>query len=78
MKAEIYTWTSCPFCIRAKSILDQHGVEYVEHVMDDKPRELAEAKRKFGHGTVPIVILNGEFLGGCSDLEALARRGGLG
>ncbi len=77
MKAELYTWSTCPFCVRAKGLLEKHDVSYVEHVMDGKNAELAEVKRRYGHSTVPIVLLDGEFVGGCDDLEALARRGGL-
>jgi glutaredoxin 3 len=77
MRAEIYTWSSCPFCRRAKAILDDKGVEYTEHVMDGKDKELRAIKEKYGHSTVPIVLVDGRFIGGCSDLEALAARGGL-
>ncbi len=77
MKAEIYTWSSCPFCIRAKALLDRRGVEYTEHVMDDKDMELNALKRKYNHRTVPIVLIDGNFIGGASDLEALDTRGEL-
>jgi glutaredoxin 3 len=75
--AELYTTSSCPFCIRAKAILDRYGVEYTEHVMDSRWGELRETKRRFGHPTVPIILLDGEFIGGCDELEALASRGRL-
>ena len=77
MQATLYTWTTCPFCIRAKQVLDEHGVSYEEIVMDGKNAELNEVKSKYGHHTVPIVLLDGEFVGGCSELEALARQGKL-
>jgi glutaredoxin 3 len=78
MRAELYTTAFCPFCRRAKQLLEQHHVPYVEHAMDGKPEELREVKRRYGHPTVPIVILDGEFIGGCDELERLARTRGLG
>ena len=77
MKAEIYTSSYCPFCQRAKVILEKHSVDYVEHVMDDRPDELAKKKEEYSHPTVPIVLVDGKYIGGCSELEALARDGGL-
>lgn len=77
MKAELYTWTYCPFCIRAKKLLDERGIEYVEHVMDDKPAELDAKKAEYGHSSVPIILLDGEFIGGCSELQELDAEGKL-
>lgn len=77
MQAELYTWSYCPFCRRAKAILEEAGVPYTEHVMDAKSDELEEIKRRYGHSTVPIILLDGQFIGGCSDLEERARRGEL-
>lgn len=76
-RAELYTTATCPFCIRAKEILARHGIEYVEHKMDGKPDELRAAKERFGHPTVPIILLDGEFIGGCSELERIERGGRL-
>jgi len=70
MKAELYTRSTCPHCQRAKALLEEKGIEYVEHEMDDKLEELDAAKQKYGHGTVPIVILDGELVGGASELAA--------
>lgn len=78
MRAELYTTAFCPFCIRAKQILDKHAIAYVEHKMDGKPDELRAAKQKYGHPTVPIVLLDGAFIGGCDELEKLERTRGLG
>lgn len=77
MKAEIYTWTYCPFCVRAKELLDKRGVAYDEHVMDGKDADLEAVKRQYNHGTVPIVLLDGEFIGGFSELSAVDAAGGL-
>ena len=77
MKAELYTWSTCPFCLRAKRFLEAREIPYTEHVMDDRPDELEEVKAKYGHSTVPIILLDGEFIGGSAELEALATAGKL-
>jgi glutaredoxin 3 len=77
MKAELYTTSSCPFCKLTLDLLDARGIEYVNHVMDGSLEELMEVKRRFGHRTVPIVLLDGEFIGGNDDLQALDRAGRL-
>ena len=77
MEAVLYTWSYCPFCVRAKRLLDERGVPYTEHVMDAEPEELDRVKQEYGHPTVPIVLIDGQFVGGCSELEALDRAGRL-
>ncbi|MHC4376506.1 MAG: glutaredoxin domain-containing protein [Planctomycetota bacterium] len=78
MKIELYTWTTCPFCVRAKDLLKSKGVDFTEHVMDGKDAELNEVKRKYQHNTVPIVIVDGNLIGGYTELAALDRAGSLG
>lgn len=78
MRAELWTTRWCPYCVRALALLERHGIEYVEHAMDGKRAELIEVKRRFGHPTVPIILLDGTFIGGCEELEALDRAGRLG
>ena len=77
MRAELWTTRWCPFCVRALQILERRGIEYVEHAMDGKRDELLEVKRRFGHPTVPIILLDGEFIGGCDELEELDHAGRL-
>lgn len=77
MQAELWTWTYCPFCVRAKDLLERRGVEFTEHVMDGKDAELDAVKAKYGHPSVPIILIDGEFIGGCNELIALDRAGGL-
>lgn len=78
MKVELYTSSWCPFCIRAKQILDNRQVTYTEFVMDGKDAELNEVKQKYGHSTVPIVVIDDELVGGCDELQALDAAGKLG
>ena len=77
MEITLYTSSTCPFCIRAKALLDGKGLPYTEHVMDDRQDELAKVKAEFDHGTVPLILIDGKLVGGCSELEALAAAGKL-
>ncbi|MEM7795190.1 MAG: glutaredoxin 3 [Cyanobacteria bacterium P01_C01_bin.118] len=72
-KVEIYTWTTCPFCIRAKRLLDSKDVDYIEHVIDgdEDAREAMAARGSDGKRSVPQVFINDEHVGGCDALHAL-------
>jgi glutaredoxin 3 len=75
---EIYTWRSCPFCIRAKQLLDRKGVSYIEHTIDgDEAARTAMAAKSDGRRSVPQTFINGHHVGGCDDLYALERSGEL-
>ena len=77
-KVEIYTWRSCPFCVRAKALLDGKGVAYTEHSVDgDEPARDAMAARGDGRRSVPQVFINDVHIGGCDDLHARERAGDL-
>ncbi len=69
---EIYTWQSCPFCLRAKALLEKKGLAYVEHRIDgDQTARAAMSKRAEGRTTVPQIFINGQSIGGCDELYAL-------
>jgi glutaredoxin 3 len=75
---EIYTWASCPFCIRAKALLKQKGIAFTEYAIDgDEVARAAMAKRANGRRSVPQIFVNDQHLGGCDDLYALERAGKL-
>jgi len=77
-KVEIYTQWGCPYCVRAKALLDSKGVAYTEIdvTMDTaKRREMAE--RSPGARTVPQVFVNDQALGGSDDIHALDAAGKL-
>ncbi len=75
---EIYTWRACPFCIRAKALLDRKGVAYTEFAIDgDERARDAMAERAGGRRSVPQVFIDGQHVGGCDDLHALERSGQL-
>ena len=72
-KIKIYSKTTCPACVMAKNILDKKGAQYEEIILDNKPEETQELIAKTGMRTVPQIFINGEFIGGCSDLIELDR-----
>ena len=77
-KVEIYTWSSCPFCIRAKALLDKKGVEYTEHCIDGDEDARDEMRtRANGKSSVPQIFIDDRHIGGCDDIHALERKGEL-
>lgn len=75
---EVYTKFACPFCVRAKQLLDQKGVEYTEYDVSmggDKRDEMVS--RAPGARTVPQIFINDKAIGGSDDLAALERSGDL-
>ena len=75
---EIYTQYGCPYCVRAKALLNAKGAEFTEIdvTMDAALRRQMEA-RKPGARTVPQVFVNDVPLGGCDDIHALDAAGKL-
>ncbi len=77
-KIEIYTWRTCPFCIRAKYLLDKKGVAYEEYMIDgDQSARFAMTDRSDGRTTVPQIFIDDNGIGGCDDLYELERLGKL-
>ncbi|WP_115121259.1 glutaredoxin 3 [Synechococcus sp. UW105] len=77
-KVEIYTWRTCPFCVRAKGLLDRKGVSFNEISVDgDEPARDAMADRGNGRRSVPQIFINDRHIGGCDELHALERAGDL-
>ncbi len=75
---EIYTWSTCPFCRRAKKLLDQKGVTYIEYDIDDEAaREAMVARGTNGQRTVPQIFINDQHIGGSDDLYRLEQTGKL-
>ncbi len=71
---EIYTWQSCPFCIRAKALLDSKGITYKEHSIDgNQEARIAMAERANGRTTVPQIFIDNKGIGGCDELYALEK-----
>ncbi|NJN31553.1 MAG: glutaredoxin 3 [Synechococcales cyanobacterium RM1_1_8] len=77
-QVEIYTWRLCPFCIRAKALLDRKGVDYTEYAIDgDEAARDAMAQKSGGKRSVPQIFIEGQHIGGCDDIHALDRQGQL-
>jgi glutaredoxin 3 len=75
---KMYTTAYCPYCIRAKQILAARGVETIEEIRVDTQPELRLAMMQItGRRTVPQIFIGETHVGGCDDLMALDRRGGL-
>lgn len=75
---EIYTTAICPYCVRAKSLLDRKGVSYTEiDVGMDADKRAEMMDRAGGRRTVPQIFINGQHVGGSDDLHALDAEGRL-
>ena len=75
---KMYTTLVCPFCIRAKALLKQRGVDAIEEIrIDLDPAQRDEMMSITGRRTVPQIFIGGTHVGGCDDLIDLDRSGGL-
>ena len=75
---KMYTTQVCPFCLRAKALLQQRGVQQIEEIrVDLHPSERDRMIELTGRRTVPQIFIGDTHVGGCDDLMALDRAGGL-
>lgn len=77
VKIEIYTTPTCPYCVNAKKLLDKKGVTYEEIDVDTDEVKYQEMIKRSGRKTVPEIFIDGKHIGGCDDLYALDKKGGL-
>ena len=71
-EVEMYTWRTCPFCIRAKDLLRRKGVDFVEYSIDgDEAARSQMARRANGRRSVPQIFINDHHVGGCDDIYDL-------
>jgi len=73
----IYTTRFCPYCVRAKHLLESKGVDYREIAVDGDRKLRQEMTDKSGQRTVPQIWINDRHIGGCDDLYALQYAGQL-
>ena len=74
----MYTTQVCPFCVRAKALLKQRGVDTIDEVrIDLDPGQRDQMIALTGRRTVPQIFIGSTHVGGCDDLIALDQRGGL-
>jgi len=77
-KVEMYTKMGCPFCIRAKSLLKQKGVDVIDiPAAMNKAKRAEMNERSGGRNTFPQIFIDGKHVGGCDDLFALENKGAL-
>jgi glutaredoxin 3 len=77
-KVEIYTWATCPFCMRAKSLLKTKNVDFIEYSIDGDDEARAKmAQRANGKRSLPQIFINDAHIGGCDDIHTLERQGNL-
>jgi len=77
-KVEIYTKLYCGYCYRAKKLLDDKGVDFVEYdITLGGPKKAELRERKPDAFTVPQVFIGGQAIGGSDDLARLDREGKL-
>lgn len=73
----IYTTSWCPYCHRAKRVLEEHGVPFTEIDVDGDAKQRAWLREATGRHTVPQIFFDEESIGGCDDLVAIVRAGQL-
>jgi glutaredoxin 3 len=73
----MYSTTWCGYCVRAKALLDQRGLEYEEILMDEDPAFRQKMLDMTGRWTVPQIFIDDRPIGGYTELWALARAGRL-
>ncbi|WP_434654015.1 glutaredoxin 3 [Pseudomonas sp. R3-56] len=73
----VYSSDYCPYCSRAKMLLNNKGVAFEEIKVDGKPQLRAEMTQKARRTSVPQIWIGDTHVGGCDDLFALERAGKL-
>ena len=77
-RVEIYTTLFCPYCARAKALLEKKGVSYENiDVIEQPDRRPEMLRRSGGRSSVPQIFIDGEHIGGSDELVALDRAGKL-
>ena len=74
---EIYCTAVCPYCVKAKRLLDEKGVRYTEYRVDGDTKLATECRDRSGRRTVPQIFIGDTHVGGCDDLHDLERAGKL-
>ena len=76
-KVVVYSKGYCPFCVRAKNLLDGKGVAFEEIMVDEDPELFNELKKKSGMLTVPQIFIDDKLVGGFTELAELESKGEL-
>ncbi len=71
---EIYTWQYCPFCNRAKSLLNEKNIAFTEYKIDgDEVARSKMSERANGRRSLPQIFIDNKGIGGCDDLFELEK-----
>lgn len=76
-KIVMYVTSWCPYCARARALLEEKGVAFEEIDIDAAPQARADMLKKGGGGSVPQIFIGATHVGGCDDLYALESAGRL-
>jgi glutaredoxin 3 len=76
-KVVMYSTGWCPYCSRARKLLEKKGVELEEIDVDARPEARTEMTARSGRRTVPQIFIGATHVGGCDDLHELEARGRL-
>lgn len=69
MKIEVYTKDNCIYCVKTKDLLKNHNYEFDEYKMGDTITRDQIVSTFPGWKTLPIIVIDGKFIGGFTDLE---------
>lgn len=73
----MYSTAYCPYCSRARQLLEQKGIKFTDIRIDENPDKRAEMIAKSNRQTVPQIFINSRHIGGCDDMYALESQGQL-
>jgi glutaredoxin 3 len=73
----MYTTSWCPFCERARALLEHKGIAYTEIDLESEPARRAEMTERSGRRTVPQIFIDGQPICGSEELDALEASGAL-
>ena len=76
-QVKMYTSNHCPYCTRAKALLQKRGAQIEEIIVDGRPDVRSHMTSLTGRTSVPQIFIGDTHVGGCDDLHALDARGGL-
>ncbi len=67
----IYTTRFCPYCVRAKALLDSKNIRYTEIAIDTDHEQRSIMEQRSNQTSVPQIFIGEQHIGGCDDLHAL-------
>ena len=77
IEVKMYTTRFCPYCVRARSLLANKNVEFIDVAVDSEPDLRREMVELSGRYTVPQIWIGSKHIGGYDDIAMLERQGQL-